>query len=325
MSQDQTLSGEEISALMSEARESGSAEGGASAGPARAFSLGGDAGRSMAAIPALDRLNERMIKKLRDVIEPFARVKPRVSTVPTEIRAFGDWRAEQNEFVSLSLYNFRPLKGAILLRIEPEFISRLVDAFYGGNGTAPSRRAREFTATEESLLGRLAEAMTGILAEVWQEIVPVRQQLKARETNVGFVDLAGPDEAVAITRFEVAPWSGAASAIEFIYPVAALRAVEPELAARAHDEPGARTGDWRARLGAAVGEVRIDARTVLARPELSLSELMQLREGDIIPVSLTRLVPLIVAGRRVALGSVGEKDGKAALKIEKMETRRLDQ
>ena len=115
MSQDQTLSGEEISALMSEARESGSAEGGASASPARAFSLGGDAGRSMAAIPALDRLNERMVKRLRDVIEPFARVKPRVSTVPTEVRAFGDWRAEQNEFASLSLYAFRPLKGAILL------------------------------------------------------------------------------------------------------------------------------------------------------------------------------------------------------------------
>ena len=52
MSQDQTLSGEEISALMSEARESGPGEGSASAGPARAFSLGGDAGRTMAAIPA---------------------------------------------------------------------------------------------------------------------------------------------------------------------------------------------------------------------------------------------------------------------------------
>ena len=31
------------------------------------------------------------------------------------------------------------------------------------------------------------------------------------------------------------------------------------------------------------------------------------------------------AGRRVALGSVGERDGKAALKIEKMETRRPGQ
>ena len=81
----------------------------------------------------------------------------------------------------------------------------------------------------------------------------------------------------------------------------------------------------RAERDAAVGEVRIQARTVLARPELPLSELMQLQPGDVIPVSLPKSVPLIVAGRRVALGSVGEKDGKAALKIEKMETRRLGQ
>lgn len=321
MSQDQTLSGEEISALMSEARESGPREGNASAGPARAFSLGGEGGRAMAAIPAVDKLGERMVKKLREAVEPFARAKPRVATFPTELRSFGDWQAEQSEFVSLSLYSFRPLKGAILLRIDPEFVSRLVDAFYGGSGNAPSRRAREFTATEESMLARLAEAVIGALAEVWQEIVPVRAQLKARETNVGFAGLAGPDEAVAVTRFEIAPWAGPGSAVEILYPIAGLRAVEPELAARAREEGGPRVGDWHGRLAAAVGEVRIDARTVLARPELSLSELMQLREGDIIPVSLAKLVPLIVAGRRVALGTVGERDGKAALKIEKMETR----
>ena len=325
MTQDQTLSGEEISALMSEARESGSREGGASANPARAFSVGGDAGRTMAAIPALDRLNERMVKRLRDVVEPFARAKPRVVTFPTEIRSFGDWQAEQSEFISLSLYAFRPLKGQILLRIEPEFVSRLVDAFYGGTGAPTSRRPREFTATEESLLGRLAEAVIGVLAEIWSEVVPVRPLLKGRETNVGFADLAGPDEAVAVTRFEVAPWAGTGSGIEILYPVAALRSVEAELAAKSSDEGSVRTGDWRERLSAAVGEIRIEARTVLARPELSLSELMQLREGDVIPVSLNKLVPLIVAGRRIALGSVGERDGKAALKIEKMESRRLGQ
>jgi flagellar motor switch protein FliM len=321
MSQDQTLSGEEISALISEAREGGPAGESASAGPARAFSLGGDAGRTMAAIPALDRLNERMVKRLREVIEPFARAKPRVETLATEVRAFGDWRAEQSEFVSLSLYGFRPLKGAILLRIEPEFISRLVDAFYGGNGTAPNRRAREFTATEESLLGRLCEALIGALAEGWSEIIPVRPQLRARETNAGFAGVAKADEMVAVARFTISPWPGHATVVEIVYPVAGLRSIEPELAAQSHDDATAKTGEWRERLGAAVGEVRIEARTVLARPELSLAELMQLQVGDILPVSLSKLVPLIVAGRRIALGTVGEHDGRAALKIEKMEQR----
>jgi len=320
MTQDPTLSGEEISALMSEARAP--REGGES-GPARPFAFGSEAPRTMSAIPAIDRLNERLVRRLRDVVEPFARVKPRVATEPVMIRSFAEWQAEQAEFTSLSLYAFRPMKGAILLHIDPDFVSRLVDAFYGGSGAQTPRRAREFTPTEESLLGRFSEALIGALAEAWSELLPVRPQLRARETNVGFAGLARADEMVALARFTIAPWPGHSSVVEFLYPVAGLRSIEPDLAARSRDDATAKSEEWRERLGTAVGEVRIEARTVLARPELSLAELMQLQAGDIIPVSLSRHVPLIVAGRRIALGTVGEHDGRAALKIERMEQRRL--
>ena len=63
--------------------------------------------------------------------------------------------------------------------------------------------------------------------------------------------LAKPDEAVAVSHFTIAPWPGQASTIEILYPLAALRSVEPELAAKSHDEAGPRNGDWRERLGAA--------------------------------------------------------------------------
>ena len=320
MTQDTSLSGEEISALMS---EPDAARAGGASGPARPFAFGAEAPRTMSAIPAIDRLGERMVRRLRDAIEPFARVKPKVATEPCTVRIFSEWQAEQAEFTSLSLYAFRPMKGAILMKIDPEFVSRLVDAFYGGSGAQAPRRAREFTPTEESLLGRLCEAVIGALAETWSEIIPVKPQLRARETNVGFAGLATPDEQVAVARFTIAPWSGHSTMVEIVYPVAGLRSIEPELAARSHDETSAKSGEWRDRLGNAVGEIRIEARTVLARPELSLAELMQLQAGDIIPVSLSKQVPLIVAGRRIALGTVGEHDGRAALKIERMEQRRI--
>jgi flagellar motor switch protein FliM len=125
-----------------------------------------------------------------------------------------------------------------------------------------------------------------------------------------------------VSRFTVTPWPGQSSILEILYPVASLRSVEHELVAKSHDEASVRGSEWRERLAAAVGEVRVQARTVLARPQLSLSELMQLQPGDVIPVSLPARVPLLVEGRRIAVGAVGEHDGRAALKIEKMEQRR---
>ena len=314
-----TLSGEEISALMSEAPDASA--GGTAAGGARAFAFGGEGGRPMSALPALDRIGERMVKKLRGVVEPFARVKPKVVAEPAYVRNYGDWQAEQAEFVSLSLYAFKPLKGAILLAIEPALISRLVDARYGGTGDIPANRAREFTATEESLLGRLAEQLIEALASVWSEIVPVKAALRARETNVGFAALVRPDEPVAVTRFTITPWPGKDAQVEIVYPVSALRSVEQEIL-RSHDDTPPPAGEWHDRLAAAVGEIRFPARTVLARPELSFSELMQLQVGDVIPVTLPSLVPLLVEGRKIAVGTIGEHDGRAALRVERIETRR---
>ncbi len=323
MTQDPTLSGDEISALMSGAR-SRTSDGDTGSGAAQPFAFGSEGRRTMPAIPVIDRLNERLVRRLRDVVESFSQAKPLVATDATEVRSLADWQAEQHEFTSISLYTFRPMKGAILLKVEPELISRLVDAFYGGSGAPASRPASEFTATEEVLLGRFCESVIGALAAVWGEIVPVRPQLRSREASVGFAGPAKADESVAVTRFVVTPWNGYSSAIEIIYPIAGLRSVETELVAKSNDPGATRTGEWRERLSDAVGEIRIEARTVLARPELSLTEVLALKEGDIIGVTLSKQAPLVVAGHRIAVGAVGEQDGKAALRIERMEERRTE-
>ncbi|MGZ8348557.1 MAG: flagellar motor switch protein FliM [Allosphingosinicella sp.] len=324
MTDQPTLSGDEIAALMTELHEQPAKAEGPSATP-RPFAFGSDAARPMNALPALDRMNERMSRRLRDLFEPFARSKPHVEAEESIIRIFGDWKAEQAEFISLSLYGFKPMKGAVLLAVQPEFISRLVDAFYGGSGDHRTQVAREFTGTEESLLARLADDILGALAKVWSEVVPVRPQFRSRENSVGFANLARNDEPVAVTRFVVKLGRGPAASIDIIYPVSSLRSVEQELLATSPEDVSARGEEWRERLVAAVGQVRVKARTVLARPDLSLAELMQLRPGDVIPIDLPAQVPLLVEGRSIALGTIGEHDGRAALKIEKLEKRRTSQ
>jgi flagellar motor switch protein FliM len=75
---------------------------------------------------------------------------------------------------------------------------------------------------------------------------------------------------------------------------------------------------WQARVANRMRDIRLPARTVLARPNLSLADLMQLKAGDIIPVTISRSLPLIVGDRIVAHGSIGDQDGRAAFQIEKL-------
>lgn len=321
MTQTAILSGEEIEALMG--RDSSRADGdGEGKGTARSFAFGGGGGQPSAALPALDRVNDRLAKRMRDVIEPFLRSKPQVHGEPAVIRPLGDWQAEQGVFAGLSLYAMRPLKGTLTVAVPSEFISRLVDAFYGGTGAAPVTGGHEFTRTEESLFARLSDALVTAVAKIWHEMAVIEPQLRGRESNVPYARIGSADEPVTVCRFTVAPAGGRPAVIDIVFPATALRAMEGALALQG-DEGCARGAEWRGQLGHALSDVRIEARTVLARPTLNLSELMQLKVGDVIPVSIPSLVPLLVEGRTFALGSIGEQDGKAALKIERIENRRI--
>lgn len=285
---------------------------------AQPFSFGGEAARPVSALPALDRISERLAKRLRDALEPLARVKPKVEASRVVVQRFGGWRGEQPEFTSLSLYRFRPLKGGMLLAIQPELVARLVDTFYGGSGNTTARGASEFTGIEERVLARLSETIVGALGEVWSEVKLVQIELAGRETNATYAALARAEEPVAIARFSVALSQGHANTIQILYPVSSLRTIESELAAKANSEGGSAGFEWRARMAEALGDVRIETRSVLARPTLSVLELLKLAPGDVIPISLPALVPLNVGGQTVALGTIGENDGRAALRIEKV-------
>jgi flagellar motor switch protein FliM len=157
-----------------------------------------------------------------------------------------------------------------------------------------------------------------LMKEAWADILPLDPQLLARETNPSHATLVRSDDNVAIQRFTVVPGQGRPGVITIIYPQSTLRPIESQLLAKVHDETGPIDHEWRSRMAAALDHVRLPVRSVLARPELTVRQLMQLKVGDVIPINLPPRVPLLVAQRPVAEGTIGEHDGRAALMIESM-------
>jgi len=287
------------------------------------FALGSEALRPGARLAGLDRIGERLARRLRDVLEPFVRVKPKVEAEASLTSRFETWRDALPEFTSLSLYRLRPMKGGMLIAIAPEYVTRLVDAFYGGTGAGASfanARKREFTPAEERLLARLTDAITGAVVEIWSEIVPLEPSLASRETNSGYASLVRGDEAVVVQRFSIAGGGPGATTIDLVFPLSAMRAHEQQLHAKIHAEAGPVDSEFRYRMARALENVSFPVRSVIARPTLSVQELMALKVGDVIPITLSPRVPLIVGNRRLAEGTIGEQEGRAAFQIETIGT-----
>jgi len=312
-----TLGDDVLGALMAELTEVEKG-GDDTAGKVMPFTFGQDSFASADRLSGLERMAERLARHLRGVLEPFARGKVQVTAERHHTERFDSWRAGLPSFTSLSLYRLRPLKGGLLVVVEPDFVTAMVDAFYGGSGLA-AKRGREFTPTEERLLGRLTDGVIEGVVSVWGDIAPLSPTFVSRETNAAYASLVRADEPVVVQRFVVTPGTGRSAIVSIIYPLAALRPYEGQLAAKVHADHGPADGEWRARMAQALTQVQLPVRSVLARPELTVAQLMALKVGDVIPITLAPRIPLIVANRRLAYGTIGEQEGRAALMIEQVE------
>lgn len=269
-------------------------------------------------LSGLDRLGEKLARRMRALIEPIAGVRPNVEAQDGRVLDFGAWSADVPAFSSISCYRVMPLKGQMLLRMDAAMISTLVDCFYGGIGNRPLPARGEFTPTEDRLIVRLADAIMARMVECWADILPLEPALIVREAGVGFAASAQASEAMVLQRFIVTITRDQEWPIDLLFPLAALRSAEALMGTKVHDDDAQSDPVWQARIARQMRNIRLPARTVLARPNLSLAELMQLKTGDVIPVTINRSLPLIVGDRIVAHGTIGEQEGRAAFQIEKL-------
>lgn len=304
--------------LPADSQEPAAADPGRPGHDPQPFSFGQVAATSSMRLAGIERLGERVARALRIAVEPIARTKTQVSATSRGPVPYQVWLRDQPEFSSLTHLRMLPLKGGVLLGIEPAFVTRLVDSFYGGSGKTAKDKAREFTPTEDRLLGRLIDATSEALVAAWSDVVTLEPALIAKETNPGFISFARTDEPVVVQSFMLTPGAAQPSTLTLVYLAQGLRPFEPQLAAKVPGGGGESDPEWRARLSHALQDIRLPVRTVLARPEMMMSELMALKPGDVIPVTLPPRAPLIVADQHLALGTLGDREGKAALMIDQM-------
>lgn len=284
----------------------------------QSFALGRGEAQTPLMLSGVDRLGEKLGRHLRAIVEPIAGVRPNIVAKKADLLDFSSWSAQVPAFASVGAYRCAPLKGQMLLRMDAAMISTLVDCFYGGIGNRPLPARGEFTPTEDRLIGRLSDGIMARLADCWREVLPIEPSLIARETGVGFAASAPAAEQMVLQRFTVSITRDAEWSIDLLFPLSALRGVEALMGARPPDDDMPADPVWQARIARQMRDIRLPARTVLARPNLSLADLMQLKTGDVIPVTINRSLPLIVGDRILAHGTIGEQEGRAAFQIEKL-------
>ncbi|BBB13754.1 surface presentation of antigens (SPOA) protein [Sphingopyxis sp. FD7] len=268
------------------------------------------------AFPALESVANQFARSLRDLIRALGAPAVQVERSGAEQLSFAEWSAASAPAIFWR-YHAPPLKGPLLIAAARPLLLQLVDIFYGGRGQLAAER-EELTDAEDRFAARLGRDIGMQIAAAWRDKLAIEPELDCVTGDPAKLAAVRADDELFVQRFTLrgAPLDG--RTIVCAYPVAALRGIaDDELlpdAASSGADPA-----WTAALDKALRGVRLPVRSVLARPEISLVKLLALEVGDIIPLSMPRHVPVTVAGRSFAFGSIGEANGNAAILIDHIE------
>lgn len=283
--------------------------------------LGATASNPMGDLNALAVVNQRIARSLRTLFEPMLRQPVKVAPDLIATLRWDDYVEKRaGALSSVTLIGMPPLSGQAMLVLDGGFIFRLVDLYFGGPGLVPDPLPAEFTASAETMIGRVAKGFVERLAGGWSELAEIDFQTTRTETNIEMVTAVDGDDRVVLTRFVLSFGEGKKVPFDLLYPAASLKPIAPILSAKAPAKRQAADPVWMNNLTRTVMNVTLPVRSVLAEQRVPLSQLMTLQPGDIIPISFGPEIPLLVANNRFARGAVGASNGRAAIRVNRIES-----
>jgi flagellar motor switch protein FliM len=266
----------------------------------------------------LTALGTMAISLARALQDLMSKREPIVASAGPVVQShFTEWRCAQNPFGILLRYRFGSRNEEVALHVPGYLVSQIIDIQYGGTGLIPVRGT--FTSTEITFVERLGGALMPCLAHTIAPGTAATGQLVEIQSDFLAFDWPKTRDRIAMLNVFVECPAIKAATISCFMDIATACSVVGR-----HTSPGGSSREkpeWQARMRSAVMNIPVPARAILTSAELSAAKVMTLAPGDILPVLLPDQIPLAVAGRYFARGTIGDSNGRAALKIEYVEGR----
>jgi flagellar motor switch protein FliM len=271
-------------------------------------------------MPTLEIINERFARLLRISLFNFLHRSSEVSVGPVRVAKYSEFIRNLVVPTNLNLVHMKPLRGTALVVFDPNLVFLMVDNLFGGDGRFHTRvEGRDFTQTEQRIISRLLNIVFETYAKSWEPVYPVEFEYIRSEMNTQFANIATPNEVVVATTFtiELGPVSGE---MHFCTPYSMIEPVRDRLTSSLQGETLEVDKRWIRLLTQQIQTAEVEIIADLGTTRVTLGDILNMKAGDIIPLTIPETVSANVDGVPVMECSYGKLNGQYALRVEKLLT-----
>lgn len=269
-------------------------------------------------MPTLEIINERFARLLRIGLFNFLRRSAEVSVGPVKVTKYSEFIRNLVVPTNLNLVHLKPLRGTALMVMDPTLVFLMVDNLFGGNGRFHTRiEGRDFTQTEQRIIQRMLAIIFENYRQSWEPVFGLECEYVRSEMNTQFANIATPNEIVISTTFTVELGTSMGE-MHFCMPYAMIEPIRDLLTSNLQGETLKMDKRWVRLMTQQIQTAEVELVARLGTATISLGDILNMKAGDVIPISVPDKVVAEVDNVPVMECSYGKFNGQYALRVEKL-------
>ena len=271
-------------------------------------------------MPTMEIVNERFARNFRVGLFNLIRRSPEISVGTVTVQRYSAFLRELAVPTNFNIMAVRPLRGSGLVVCEPSLVFGVIDTLYGGAGKYQTRiEGREFSATEQRVINRLLDVISGEYKKAWHGIYPLELDYQRSEMQPQFANIATPSEIVVSTAFQL-EIGDIAGVIHVCIPYSTLEPIRDVLYSTIQGDSSEPDRRWVNLLKQQIQAAEVELVAELATARATVEQLLSFKPGDFVELDLNPVIQAKVDGVPVCDCHYGTSNGHYAIKIDQLLT-----
>jgi len=148
-------------------------------------------------LKTLQIIHDNFSRTLNTFLSGYLRTYIQTEVISVEELSYYEFSNSIVNPAVLSIVDFYPLEGQIIIDMSSTIAFALIDRILGGQGKALAEN-RSFTEIELTLIKKIIKQIINLFIDPWENVIEIDPKLDKIETNSQFAQIVSPNETTAL-------------------------------------------------------------------------------------------------------------------------------